>query len=118
MTRLNADPIGALGLNTGLLDADAAAEALIMIVKEGHSDELLSAYSDQRRRVFQEYTDPTSKANKLRLQLPPETAVQDDWLFRILARGPTPNEIADLSRPIWHFWRTDMRELAKELDGK
>jgi 2-polyprenyl-6-methoxyphenol hydroxylase-like FAD-dependent oxidoreductase len=35
-----------VGLNTGLLDADALSEALIMIVAQSRSDKLLTLYSD------------------------------------------------------------------------
>ncbi|KAL2788740.1 FAD-binding monooxygenase [Aspergillus keveii] len=35
-------PYGAVGLNTGLLDADALSEALIMIVAQSRSDKLLT----------------------------------------------------------------------------
>ncbi|KIW98434.1 uncharacterized protein Z519_00094 [Cladophialophora bantiana CBS 173.52] len=61
-------PFGALGLNTGMLDAEACAEALIMILKDSFPPaRTLNTYSDSRRKVFQFFVDPTSTQNKLRV---------------------------------------------------
>ena len=102
-----------MGLNTGLLDADALAEALIMILKEERSDELLTVYSDSRVQVFKNFVDPTTTANKLRLHLPSETAAQDDYYLRSL-NNATPETLQKGARPYFEIWRTDMRALAKE----
>jgi phosphoglycerate-specific signal transduction histidine kinase len=45
-----------MGLNT-VLDADALSEAIIKIVAESRSDELLTLYLDERSRVFQSFVD-------------------------------------------------------------
>jgi 2-polyprenyl-6-methoxyphenol hydroxylase-like FAD-dependent oxidoreductase len=101
-----------MGLNTGLLDADALAEALIMILLEGKSDELLTIYSDERRQVFQKFVDPTSTANKLRLHSPnSEAAVDDDYYFRSM-QDPSAEVLAEAAKPYFETWRTDMRSLA------
>ncbi|KAJ9603448.1 hypothetical protein H2200_012226 [Cladophialophora chaetospira] len=115
-------PYGALGLNTGMLDADALAETLIMILNEPQkypkADDLLSLYSDERRKVFQFFVDPTSTQNKLRLHShPEETASQEDWLFRMM-RDPSklsPRQLEELARPYYETWRTDMRKLVGDL---
>ncbi|KAG9783090.1 hypothetical protein HRR83_002009 [Exophiala dermatitidis] len=110
-------PIGALGLNTGILDIEAFAEALIMILKEGRSDAVLDVYNDERRKVFQNFVDPISTQNKLRLQYqPPEMAAEDDWYLRIMANPhPTKEQVMGLMKPYFEDWRTDMRKAAQRV---
>jgi 2-polyprenyl-6-methoxyphenol hydroxylase-like FAD-dependent oxidoreductase len=103
-----------MGLNTGLLDGDALAEALIMILLEGKSDDLLTLYSDERRRVFQKFVDPTTTANKLRLHSPSsDAAAFDDEYFRSM-QNPTPEILLEAAKPYFETWRTDMRSVAKK----
>lgn len=86
-----------------------------MVIKDGHDapSAVLDAYSDERRKVFQFFVDPTSTQNKLRVHSnPPETAAQDDWLLRLL-QNPTPQQLMELSRPYFETWRTDMRKVMK-----
>lgn len=114
-------PYGALGLNTGLLDADALGEALIMVMKEGYDSSLLDVYSDERRKVFQFFVDPMSTQNKLRVHCNPEdTAVQDDWYFRMMNDPSklTMKQVEELNRPFIETWRTDMRKLACSLKSQ
>ncbi|KAL6233732.1 hypothetical protein BDW75DRAFT_251828 [Aspergillus navahoensis] len=103
------NPFGALGLTTGLLDADALADALDMIINEKKSIDLLDIYSDERRRVFQNFVDPMSSQNKLRCANEPETATED-WLLRAMIKK-TPEIIEAFGRPFFDFWPTDMRKL-------
>lgn len=104
--------MGGLGLNTGMLDADALAEALIMVLNEGVADQVLDMYSDTRRQVFGFFVDPMSTQNKLRVENhAPETASQTDGYLRILARGPTADEQRDMMKP-FETWRTDIRAMA------
>ena len=106
--------MGALGLNTGMLDADALAESLIMILKENCSEQILDIYSDERRKVFQFFVDPTSTQNKLRIHNhPPEVAAERDWYFRTLA-NPTQEKMMGLMKPYFETWRTNMRRVARE----
>ncbi|KAE8139523.1 hypothetical protein BDV38DRAFT_291238 [Aspergillus pseudotamarii] len=60
------NPMGAMGLTTGLIDSEALADALELIIHEGKPISILDTYSDERRRVFQTFVDPTSTQNKLR----------------------------------------------------
>jgi 2-polyprenyl-6-methoxyphenol hydroxylase-like FAD-dependent oxidoreductase len=105
--------MGALGLNSGMLDADALAEALIMVLNEGRSDNVLDVYSDERRKVFQFFVDPTSSQNKIRVHSHhPDTAAQDDWYFRILTNNPTKEQMLELMKPYFETWRTHIRKAA------
>jgi hypothetical protein len=98
-----------------MLDADALAEALIMVLKENYPTSLLDIYSDERRKVFQFFVDPTSTQNKLRVHSNPEDrAVQDDWFFRQL-QNPTPKQLKEMARPYFETWRTNIRKLAEDV---
>ncbi|GAB1197589.1 hypothetical protein APSETT444_006887 [Aspergillus pseudonomiae] len=109
------NPYGAMGLNTGLLDADALSEALIMILKESASDQLLTLYSDERRKVFQSFVNPTTTENKLRLQQPySKETVREDYFFREL-QDATPETLQEKAKPYFEFWCTDIRALAGKL---
>ncbi|KAJ9626690.1 hypothetical protein H2204_009960 [Knufia peltigerae] len=108
------NPMGALGLNTGILDADALAEALIMVLKEDCSDKVLDLYSDERRQVFAFFVDPMSTQNKLRIQSnPPEVAPEQDSYFRLLNSNPTEEQMKELMKPYFETWRTAIRKVAK-----
>ncbi len=105
-----------------MLDADALADTLIIILngpqKYPNADKLLNLYSDERRKVFQFFIDPTSTQNKLRVHSNPEdTAAQDDWFFRMM-RDPSKlskKQQEELAKPYFETWRTNMRDLAKDL---
>lgn len=103
--------------HTGILDAEALAEALIMVLDEGRSDAVLDVYSDERRKVFQYFVDPTSTHNKLRLQyVPADTAAQDDWYMRIVANPrPTREQLMGLMKSYFDDWRTDIRKATQDV---
>ncbi|KAJ4028885.1 hypothetical protein NW761_014867 [Fusarium oxysporum] len=101
------NPVGALGLTTGLLDSETLAATIKMILHEGKPLSLLNLYSDERRKVFQTFVSPTSTANKLRIQQDP-TAANNDWLVRSLKK-PTPAVLHEFFTPYMTVWRTDMR---------
>jgi hypothetical protein len=130
------NPIGGLGLCTGLLDADALHQALKIVFSfqslpqqsrlphlNGTSSKtglknpshlsvdpqaVFTRYSSERRRVFQNIIHPYSSANKTRLHGgdPDETARQD-WYFEALARGD-PQELQNIHGPLYSGWRTNM----------
>ncbi|KAL1857047.1 hypothetical protein Daus18300_010495 [Diaporthe australafricana] len=106
------NPMGALGLNTGFLDAIAVSDALKMILKEGkEADHVLQIYSDERRKVVQEFVDPTSTYNKLRLHsINIETAERDDWFFRSL-QDYSSEDFGRYWGRFEHTWPTDMRAM-------
>ncbi|KEF60622.1 uncharacterized protein A1O9_02183 [Exophiala aquamarina CBS 119918] len=107
------NPFGALGLNSGLLDADALSDALIMILNESKPLSVLDLYSDERRKVFQYFVDPTSTHNKLRVQFnSQETAATDDDFFRLLREGSMVDRM-EATKMYYDTWRTNIRKLAK-----
>ncbi|KAM0124003.1 hypothetical protein ACHAO1_011165 [Botrytis cinerea] len=61
------NPIGGLGLTTGLLDAAHLAKALKQVLNGGLDTNVLATYAETRRRVFLEKTNPISLANLRRL---------------------------------------------------
>lgn len=102
-----------MGLTTGILDADAAAEALILILNEGKPVDILDIYSNERQRVFQFFVNPISTQNKLRIQNDPETAY-DDWFLRKM-REPTPEKMREFGEGLFKTWPTDMRKLTNGM---
>ncbi|KAI1484010.1 FAD/NAD(P)-binding domain-containing protein [Daldinia eschscholtzii] len=108
------NPIGGLGLCTGLLDADALAQTLQIAFSTSSSnpnlEDLFNRYSTERRWVFQNVIHPFSSANKTRLHgAKPDDVAREDWYFRALARGD-PKELEDIHRPLYVQWSTDMRK--------
>lgn len=102
-----------MGLTSGILDADALADTLLLILNEQQPLSLLQTYSDERRKVFQTFIDPTSTYNKLRLQCTPEVA-EYDWFIRSFKR-PTQPAMDEFFAPFVTTWRTNMRQFANEL---
>ncbi|EUC43353.1 hypothetical protein COCMIDRAFT_7220 [Bipolaris oryzae ATCC 44560] len=110
------NPVGGLGLCTGLLDVDLLSQVLDLIINHDYHDpqDLLAEYSAARRFVFQALVSPISSANKLRLhESDPDDAAREDWFLRILRRG-IPQEIGKAHAPLQQFWRTDIRSIAKD----
>ncbi|KAF7623099.1 hypothetical protein F9C07_2286497 [Aspergillus flavus] len=105
------NPMGAMGLTTGLIDSEALADALELIIHDGKPISILDTYSDERRRVFQTFVDPTSTQNKLRCASDTETA-KEDWLIRLMAKMTNaPREmVARGTQPFFTTWRTDMKQ--------
>ncbi|KAJ5728609.1 uncharacterized protein N7483_003117 [Penicillium malachiteum] len=110
------NPFGGLGLNTGFLDVMALHDSLVMILKEGYSDELLDIYSDERRRSFQMFVDPMSTYNLLRvISKDAEKTTEDDWYFRALKNG-NRRVLKSLEKQVSENWATDMRAILR-ADG-
>lgn len=106
--------MGALSLNIGFLDAVALSDALKMVLKEEQPDRILQIYSDERRQVVQDFADPTSTYNKLRLHsINIETAEQDDWFFRCL-RDYSSEDFSKYWKRFEQTWPTDMRALVNK----
>ncbi|KAL5583879.1 hypothetical protein FOVSG1_015230 [Fusarium oxysporum f. sp. vasinfectum] len=106
------NPFGAMGLTTGILDSDALADALLMVLNKEQPISLLERYSDERRKVFQNFVDPTTTHNKLRIQRDPSTAYED-WLMKKM-RNPSQKTMTDFMVPYLTVWRTDMKAVAQE----
>ena len=101
-----------MGLNTGILDSEAAADALELMINNNGPLTLLSLYGDERRRVFQFFVNPLATANILRLKQPTEHAL-DDWLLRAL-NHPTPEFLRKSGEAFFTEWRSDIGKLAAE----
>ncbi|GIC93648.1 uncharacterized protein Aud_010136 [Aspergillus udagawae] len=105
------NPMGAMGLTTGILDADALADALELIIHEGKPIGVLDTYTDERRRAFQMFVDPSSSQNKLRIASDVSTAKQD-WLIRFMARASGDGDmVKQATEAFFSVWRTDMRKI-------
>ncbi|KAL2135940.1 hypothetical protein VTI74DRAFT_6168 [Chaetomium olivicolor] len=106
------NPFGAMGLSGGLLDAEALADTLDLVINEGKPSSLLDTYSYERQRVFQIFTNPVSTINKLRCQANPDRA-NEDWLINTLNTNPAA--LREYGRHFYDTWRTDMKCLAAAL---
>ncbi|KAH8749250.1 FAD binding domain protein [Diaporthe sp. PMI_573] len=105
------NPFGAMGLTSGILDADALAETLLMIFDKQQPISLLNTYSGERRKVFQTFVDPTTTHNKHRIQRTPESAYEDWFLQKF--KNPAQTTLEEFLVPFMTTWRTDMAALAK-----
>ncbi len=61
------NPMGALGMNSGIQDAGNLAEKLIKVWKDGGDEALLDRYDRQRRTIADEIVQAMSTANLKRL---------------------------------------------------
>jgi 2-polyprenyl-6-methoxyphenol hydroxylase-like FAD-dependent oxidoreductase len=79
------NPLGGLGLTSGLLDAMILGDALSAVIAGRAGEELLDRYAQERRRVFTEVTGPTAAENKRRLsETDPEKKRADNERFRMI----------------------------------
>ncbi|GJC83428.1 3-(3-hydroxy-phenyl)propionate/3-hydroxycinnamic acid hydroxylase [Colletotrichum liriopes] len=107
------NPIGGLGLCTGMLDAAALAQAFDLAANRYAGDakkqkECFKAYSTSRRRVFQTVVHPTSSAAKTRLHCgSPDDIAEEDWYMRTLRTG-NKAAIDQLHDGLNNHWRTDI----------
>lgn len=58
------NPLGGMGLNSGLHDAFNLAEKLLQVMSQGADDKLLDRYSRQRRYVSMEHVNSQAAQNK------------------------------------------------------
>ncbi|KAJ4124086.1 hypothetical protein NW765_007132 [Fusarium oxysporum] len=107
------NPIGGLGLCTGMLDADALAQAFDLALNRYAcepkvQEECFRAYSAARRRVFQTVVHPMSSACKTRLQCGnPDEIAEEDWYMRTFRRG-NKSEIDKMHDGLINHWRTNL----------
>jgi hypothetical protein len=102
-----------------MLDADALSTTLTLLLTTPTlyptPSLLLNLYSDLRRRVFQDFVNPTSTANKLRTHAyeQPMEARESDWLVRELraiekGEGDVRERVGRVMRPYFEGWRSDI----------
>ena len=83
------NPVGGLGLTSGLLDATALIRALGAVIEGTHGEHVLDAYAAERRRVFLEIVSPTATENRRRVgERDPQRREQDVQRLRRLTQDP------------------------------
>ncbi|KAH6700611.1 FAD binding domain-containing protein [Leptodontidium sp. MPI-SDFR-AT-0119] len=102
------NPLGGMGLTSGILDSEALSDALIMVINEDCSDQVLTLYSDLRRQVFGLFVDPMSTQNIYLIQNNADDLERDDGFIRRLNRPGT--QAMDMMRKLYEEqWRTNIR---------
>ncbi|KAK7398525.1 hypothetical protein QQX98_012101 [Neonectria punicea] len=82
------NPVGGLGLTTGLLDAAHLADGLKQVLLEAASPDVLTEYAEKRRAIFRDVTDPISTENLLRLMSTSPTDIKKREDFFATLRNP------------------------------
>lgn len=103
-----AQPLGAMGLSTGLLDAEALADSLIMVLNKGYPELVLDVYVDVHREVFGYFVDPMTTQNKTCIQNNPVDVEYEDGFMRML-RNPAIDSPTLFQKIYKKQWVTDMR---------
>ncbi|PVH72197.1 FAD/NAD(P)-binding domain-containing protein [Cadophora sp. DSE1049] len=79
------NPLGTMGLTLGILDSEALADALIMVINDGlPADRVLTLYSNLRRQVFGYFINPMFTQNKFRVASNADDLERDDGFIRLL----------------------------------
>ena len=92
------NPIGGLGLTSGILDAIPLGEALAAVYHGERDDRVIDAWAAERRRIFMDVVSPAATENRRRLaESDPARQEVDRARFRALS------EDADLARQALMF---------------
>ncbi len=77
-----------MGLTTGLTDAAALSDALIARIKGKADDEILDKYAEERKRIFETVSNPTSQRFKKVVQSSAEEVAElEKTYFKRLNEG-------------------------------
>jgi 2-polyprenyl-6-methoxyphenol hydroxylase-like FAD-dependent oxidoreductase len=83
------NPCGGLGLTGGIVDANVLTRALSAVIRGDITEEVLDRYSEERRRVFREFTSPqASEFKRMLSESDPERRRQDEEGVRLTCRDP------------------------------
>jgi 2-polyprenyl-6-methoxyphenol hydroxylase-like FAD-dependent oxidoreductase len=83
------NPCGGLGLTGGIVDADVLTRALSAVIHGDIAEEVLDRYSEERRRVFREFTSPqASEFKRMLSESDPERRRQDEEGVRLTCSDP------------------------------
>lgn len=79
------NPMGGLGLTSGLLDAEALCDALVSVIHGERGEAVLNEYAEDRRSVYLNVTSPMATESKRRItEQDPERRRQDAQRLRRL----------------------------------
>ncbi|CVK98711.1 related to monooxygenase [Fusarium mangiferae] len=89
------NPFGGLGLTGGILDVGGLYDCLYGIATGQADESILDHYSDVRRQIYRDFTDPLSTENMKRLLSDPEEALEKDQFLQLCKEAATNPEVAD-----------------------
>ncbi|KAK4942593.1 hypothetical protein LTR10_017722 [Elasticomyces elasticus] len=93
------NPMGGLGLTTGVADVGSLIDCLYGIHTGVTSLSILDKYDEKRRQIFLDITDVMSTANFKRIMQGAEGVAERDPILQLLAKAQTdPNVAAALSK--------------------
>lgn len=92
------NPVGGLGLTSGLLDAVMLGDTLAAVIGGKYNESALDAYAAERRRVFLEVVSPTAQENRRRVsERDPDRHRADVERLRAITEDPAAGRQALLA---------------------
>ncbi|MBC3475675.1 FAD-dependent oxidoreductase [Pseudomonas taiwanensis] len=89
------NPMGGFGLTTGIWSGMVLADSLGAVLNGEESEDVLDRYSDERRRVFWEYTSPAATETKRMIEEPDLKTRLADYQ-KSSTRHERPQELIEL----------------------
>ncbi|KAL5622318.1 hypothetical protein FOBRF1_001568 [Fusarium oxysporum] len=77
------NPFGGLGLTSGIFGVGGPYDCLYGIATGQANESILDRYSDTRRQIYRDSTDPISTGNMKRLLYDPEEALEKDQFLQL-----------------------------------
>ncbi|KAF4917623.1 FAD-dependent monooxygenase terC [Colletotrichum viniferum] len=89
------NPFGGLGLTGGILDVGGLYDCLNGIATGRADESILDRYSDVRRKLYRDFTDPMSTENMRRLcKRDPEKVLEEDTFLQMINESKHNPEVA------------------------
>jgi 2-polyprenyl-6-methoxyphenol hydroxylase-like FAD-dependent oxidoreductase len=114
------NPIGGMGLTSGIQDASTLAESLSAVIAGKAADDMLDWYAYERRRCFLEVVNPSAIEFKRRAQeADPARRREDEAGFRAMLENPemTRGALMSIFALCSRAYRPDWRETVLKEDN-
>ncbi|KAL6408544.1 hypothetical protein AUP68_08402 [Ilyonectria robusta] len=91
------NPMGGMGLTSGMVDVGGLSDCLIGIYNGVATDEILDKYNSVRRGIYKNVVDRITTANLKRLTTEAGEAIEKDEFLKALRSAPGPESAAMLA---------------------